>query len=110
MSVDSSRMWDPAVYGEKAKQFDGFRFLRQRQEGVAAASMVSSSPEQFTFGMGKSICPGRFFVHNEIKVALASILLDYDVRLADGYAPKFVEFGFDISADPAPKVEVRRRL
>ncbi|KAK7702114.1 hypothetical protein SLS57_011498 [Botryosphaeria dothidea] len=109
VSVDSSRMWDPAVYGDDAGRFDGFRFLRLRQEGAAATSMVSSSPDQFTFGMGKSICPGRFFVHNEIKVALASILLDYDLRLVDGYTPKFVEFGFEIMADPAPKVEVRKR-
>ena len=102
-------MWDPAVYGDTANRFDGFRFLRLRQEGLTTASMVSSSPEQFTFGMGKHICPGRFFVHNEVKTMLASILLDYDVRLADGYKPKFVEFGFEIIADPAPKVEVRRR-
>lgn len=109
VSVDSSRMWDPTVYGDDAGKFDGFRFLRLRNEGAPATSMVSSSPEQFTFGMGKSICPGRFFVHNEVKVALASILLEYDVKLADGYTPKFVEFGFEIVADPAPKVEVRRR-
>ncbi|KAF2146172.1 uncharacterized protein K452DRAFT_348777 [Aplosporella prunicola CBS 121167] len=109
VSVDSSRMWDPAVYGDTANRFDGFRFLRLRQEGLTTASMVSSSPEQFTFGMGKHICPGRFFVHNEVKTMLASILLDYDVRLADGYTPKFVEFGFEIIADPSPKVEVRRR-
>ncbi|OJD30023.1 cytochrome p450 [Diplodia corticola] len=109
VSVDSSRMWDPAVYGEDAARFDGFRFLRLRQQGAPATSMVSSSPEQFTFGVGKSICPGRFFVHNQIKVALANILLDYDVRLADGYTPKFFEFGFEIMADPTPKVEVRRR-
>ncbi|KAB2573632.1 Cytochrome P450 monooxygenase trt6 [Lasiodiplodia theobromae] len=109
VSVDSSRMWDPTVYGDDAAKFDGFRFLRLRNEGAPATSMVSSSPEQFTFGMGKSICPGRFFVHNEVKVALATILLEYDVKLTDGYTPKFVEFGFEIVVDPAPKVEVRRR-
>ncbi|KAL1633008.1 hypothetical protein SLS58_011240 [Diplodia intermedia] len=108
MSVYSSRMWDPAVYGEDAGRFDGFRFLRLKQQGAPATATVSSSPDQFTFDLDKSICPSRFFVH-EVKVALASLLLDYDVRLADGYTPKFVEFGFEIMVDPAPLVEVRRR-
>jgi hypothetical protein len=31
------------------------------------------------------------------------------VRLQHGYEPKMVELGFEMLADPAPRVEVRRR-
>lgn len=34
------------------------------------------------FGMGRSICPGRFLVANEYKIVLARMLLDYEVRLS----------------------------
>jgi cytochrome P450 len=111
IAVDSSQMWNPNVY-ENPETFDGFRFLRIRQAGGKssnAASLVSTSPEHIAFGMGKPICPGRFFAANESKIALADMLLNYEVRLQHGYEPKMVELGFEMLADPEPRVEVRRR-
>jgi cytochrome P450 len=37
--------------------------------------------------------PGRFFAVMELKLMLATILLDYDIKLIPGTAPKDVYFG-----------------
>lgn len=108
VAVDSSMMWDPAIYPNPLT-FDGYRFLRLRESGDATAVLVSTSREHIAFGIGKPICPGRFFAANELKIALAKILLSYDLRLAEGTKPKVVEMGFEMLCDPHAKVEVRRR-
>jgi cytochrome P450 len=44
------------------------------------------------FGNGKSICPGRFFVRNEIKIILKTLVTDLDLELVDfidGETPQF---------------------
>ena len=50
-------------------------------------------------------------VHSEpVNSKVARIVLDYDIRLADGETErKPVEFGFEMLSDPEAKVEVRRR-
>ncbi|CAG8897194.1 unnamed protein product [Penicillium egyptiacum] len=108
VAVDSSMMWDPAIYPDPFS-YDACRFLRLRKSGNTAAALASTSPEHIAFGIGKPICPGRFFASNEVKIALAKILLTYDVRIPDGMAPKIVEMGFEMLSDPDAKLEVRKR-
>jgi cytochrome P450 len=111
IAVDTSAMWDQSIYSNP-ETYDGFRFLKLRQEGgkrSSTAALASSSPEHFAFGLGKSICPGRFFAANEVKVALACILMNYDVRLKGGEKPTIVEMGFEMLADSGVGIEVRRR-
>lgn len=108
VAVDSSMMWDPAIY-HNPSTYDGYRFLRLRQSGNAWAALASTSPEHIAFGIGKPVCPGRFFVNNEVKIALAKILLTYDVRILEGVKLKVVEMGFEMLSDPDAKLEIRRR-
>jgi cytochrome P450 len=111
VSVHTAQFRDPETYA-RPHEFDGHRFVKLRQEGgkwTSAASAVSTSADHFVFGMGKPICPGRFFAIGEVKTALAIILLGYDVRLKPGYTPKTVRYGFEILTDPAVCVEVKRR-
>ncbi|KAK2803977.1 hypothetical protein FQN50_006783 [Emmonsiellopsis sp. PD_5] len=110
IAVDSSMMWDPSIYPNPST-YDGYRFLRLRQSGGnATAALVSTSPEHIAFGIGKPVCPGRFFASNEVKIALARILLSYDVRIPEGSEePKVVEMGFEMLSDLGAKVEIRRR-
>jgi cytochrome P450 len=111
IAVNSSDMWSAEVH-DHPDQFDGHRFLRMRQQGgkgSSAAPFVSSTKEHNTFGAGKFICPGRFFVANEMKIALAHVLLKYDLRLQDGQPPKNLQTGFYPSTDLGVRVEVRRR-
>ncbi|KAJ5511748.1 Cytochrome P450 [Penicillium expansum] len=90
IAVDSSMMWDPAVY-------------------TNPSSLSFFYPEHIAFGLGKPVCPGRFFASNEVKIALAKILLTYDVRIPEGFTPKMVELGFEMICDPTAKVEIRKR-
>ncbi|ODM18227.1 hypothetical protein SI65_06098 [Aspergillus cristatus] len=108
VAVDSSMMWDPTIYPNPSA-YDGYRFLRLRQSGNAGAALASTSPEHIAFGIGKPICPGRFFASNGVKIALAKILLTYDVRIPDGVKPKVVEMGFEMLSNPEAKLEIRKR-
>lgn len=67
-------------------KFDGFRFERMRaQEGEEAKhQLLSLGVDYVLFGHGRHACPGRFFVVNELKVMLAHVLLNYDIKMADG--------------------------
>jgi cytochrome P450 len=47
--------------------------------------------ENLTWGYGQHACPGRFFAANEIKLMLARILMDYDLRLPEGMTAKDVQ-------------------
>nr|WNS47943.1 FunM [Talaromyces coalescens] len=112
IAISSHRMRDPAYY-PSPDQYDGYRFLRMRDELGAGkdgdAHFVTTSPQHLGFGHGKHACPGRFFASNEVKVALCHILLKYDWRLASGVKPKIFQFGLTIGCDPIAKVEIRRR-
>ena len=109
--VDASDMWSADVH-DNPETFNGYRFLRMREEGSkgsSTASFVSSHKEHNIFGAGRSICPGRFFVASEMKIALAHVLLKYDMRLKDGEMPKDLHAAFFRPTDLEVKVEVRRR-
>ncbi|KAJ3859187.1 cytochrome P450 [Lentinula novae-zelandiae] len=74
---------DPMIYKD-AHLFEGFRFsdLRTNLKGQELHhQMVHTTPQYVTFGHGKHSCPGIFFATNELKLALAHIVLNYDVKL-----------------------------
>ncbi|KUJ21569.1 cytochrome P450 [Mollisia scopiformis] len=69
--------------------FDGFRFFNMRQkEGEEHKHQFGATgpSESFDFGHGIHACPGRFFACTEIKLLLAYILRNYDLKLRDGEA------------------------
>ncbi|KAF2623086.1 cytochrome P450 [Macroventuria anomochaeta] len=112
IAMDTSVMWDPTVYLDP-ETYDGYRFYNNRHGGgprARDAQLVSTSSDFIAFGLGKPVCPGRFFAANEIKVALANILMRYDVRLPDGAKPRVLHYGFEMLSDPSAKVEVKRRI
>lgn len=106
-----SQLRNPEVY-DNPNTFDAYRYMKLRAQGGKwkyASSATSTSADHFVFGIGRPICPGRFFAIAEVKTAIATILLNYDVRLAQGYKPKLMPFGFELFADPGVQLEVRRR-
>lgn len=106
--VDSTGLWDSSVY-PNPDQYDAHRFLRKRNAGDKSSQFVQSSSDFYVFGGGRHICPGRFFASNEMKLALAHILLKYDIRLKEGCDPKPIYNGFYAMVDPAVQFEVRRK-
>ncbi|KAF8639979.1 hypothetical protein AX17_001225 [Amanita inopinata Kibby_2008] len=93
--------------------FDGFRFANMReQEGEGVKhQMVSLDLDYLLFGHGCHACPGRFFAVTELKVMLAHILLNYDVKMADdGVRPATKWFGSSAMPDPCAEVLFRKRV
>ncbi|KAF8324738.1 cytochrome P450 [Amanita rubescens] len=77
---------DPDIYAD-AGTFDGFRFEKIREEegsGKSKHSLVSLDLDYLLFGHGRHACPGRFFAAIELKTMLAHIVMNYDVKMADG--------------------------
>ncbi|KAI6384612.1 hypothetical protein MCOR23_011756 [Pyricularia oryzae] len=92
-------------------RFDPYRFVEMRQNGNEnQAHLVSCTPTHFGFGHGVHACPGRFFAANEVKIALAHILLKYDWKLAEGSEKlEPVERGLNYVVNPNIKFLIRRR-
>lgn len=101
-------MWDLKYY-ENPEKFDGYRFLRMRATDERSAQLVSTSISHPAFGHGQHACPGRFFAANEIKIALAHMLLKYEWKLPEGFDPKPISHGMNLLPDPSATLLIRRR-
>ena len=108
LMVSVSDSWNDSIYPD-AQTFDGYRFLRMREEGdVANAQYVSTGSSVLGFGHGKQACPGRFFAANELKIALSHILLKYDFKLAPDTKPRSSTYGLFLQADSSARLMIRR--
>ncbi|EFX05467.1 cytochrome p450 monooxygenase [Grosmannia clavigera kw1407] len=100
--------------------YDAFRYSRMREEATAGPAvdggpargsqlgMVTTSDRHLAFGHGRHACPGRFFVAHELKMILAYLLANYDVKpLAERPKPRWI--GQTIIPPLDAKIEVRRR-
>ncbi|KAJ0354917.1 hypothetical protein KNSL1_001203 [Colletotrichum chrysophilum] len=88
---DDSHYTDPNL-------FDPYRFVSIRDEmrsdplqyaNKEQYQFVSSTKENMAFGFGRHACPGRFFAATEIKMLLARLLLEYDIRMPDGVQHRY---------------------
>lgn len=100
--------WDSTVYPQPG-EFDGYRFVRKREEGDKFSQFVQSGPDFSVFGGGRHICPGRFLANNEIKLAMVHILDKYDIRMAKDCKSRPMMMGVYAVVDPMAQIEVRRR-
>lgn len=113
---------DEEIY-EDALKYDPFRFSRAREavtNGEAgdapsksgSLSFVATSAEFLPFGHGKHACPGRLLVDFELKIIIAYVLMNYDVKFPDAYGGKRPENRWMAEACLPPdgaKILVRRR-
>jgi len=80
---------------ENGDGYDAFRYSRPREEFEAKSQgdkgseeglklkqlgMVTTGDAHLAFGHGRHACPGRFFVAHELKMALAYLFLNYDIK------------------------------
>lgn len=90
LSIFSTRYKDPEVF-LAPETFDAAKFVKLReisgQENAHQA--VDLGANRLLFGAGLHACPDRYFVINEIKIALYQMLLKYVWRLVDGEDPPF---------------------
>ncbi|KAI8632631.1 cytochrome P450 [Xylariaceae sp. FL1651] len=93
-------------------EFDGLRFAKliERDGSQSRYKADSLSPDSLNFGYGLHACPGRAFALAELKLIVAHIITNYDVRLPMGQKKvENVYWDFQIMPDPNAKVEFRPR-
>lgn len=84
---------------EDAEKYDPFRFSRARRDvvagegkggvaGGAKTSFVTTSAEHLPFGHGRHACPGRFLIDFELKMIIAYVLRNYDIKFPEEYGGK----------------------
>ncbi|KIL60305.1 hypothetical protein M378DRAFT_168332 [Amanita muscaria Koide BX008] len=104
--TDANDYSDPSV-------FDGFRFekLGEQDSGENMKHQFTSLGVDYVlFGNGRHACPGRFFVANELKVMLAHVVMNYDVKMADGKGrPENWQFGIHRAPDTTAQIFFRKR-
>ncbi|KXH34975.1 ent-kaurene oxidase [Colletotrichum simmondsii] len=86
------------LYYAESTQFDPYRFVSIRSEARSDPlqyankeqyQFVSSTKENMAFGFGRHACPGRFFAATEIKMLIARLLLEYDIRMPEGVTERY---------------------
>ncbi|KAB5566686.1 cytochrome P450 [Coniochaeta sp. 2T2.1] len=113
---------DADIYSDPY-QYDAFRYSRVRieyagrprekrdkEEGlrVAKLGMVTTSDSHLAFGHGRHACPGRFFVAHELKMVLAYLLNNYEIKpIAERPKPQWL--GQTIIPALQAKIVARRR-
>ncbi|CAN8102501.1 unnamed protein product [Discula destructiva] len=82
---------------EDAERYDPFRFSRARasaagvegeEEVRSKTSFVTTSADYLPFSHGRHACPGRFLIDFEMKMILAYVLGNYDIKFPDVYGGK----------------------
>lgn len=99
--------FDPNIYPD-ANTFDGLRFYHLRQASLddeKKYQLTSITKTQMQFGSGRHACPGRWFASHQIKLVLAAMIDQYELKLKDGEGrPKSIVF--QINQFPDPKAEI----
>ncbi|KAI0800572.1 cytochrome P450 [Fomes fomentarius] len=107
-----------AVHHDESKYmsndvFDPFRFARLREQdehhGVSH-QFSNTSPEWLAFGHGRNACPGRFFAASVLKLILANLVLNFDIKLVEeGKRPANFFFFMAVAPNLSGKVMFRKR-
>ncbi|KEF63720.1 uncharacterized protein A1O9_01698 [Exophiala aquamarina CBS 119918] len=100
---------DEHIYPD-AQTFDGLRFYHERQKpGEDNKHLyVSVGHNDLSFGFGRHACPGRYLGHINIKLIVAEVLLNYNIKLGEGQGrPVDREFEAIVSFPLSPFIAQR---
>ncbi|GME60738.1 putative cytochrome p450 protein [Neofusicoccum parvum] len=108
--VSCTHLLNPSNFGDDGDKFDGYRFVKLREQAGQESrwQFVTTGQDNMRFGHGIHACPGRFFASNEIKIAIAHLLLNYDWRFK-GDPPKGRSGEYEYVPDPRTVVQFRSR-
>ncbi|KAG6901453.1 hypothetical protein C0995_011749 [Termitomyces sp. Mi166 len=95
---------DNSIY-PNAATFDAFRYVDEDSQ------MVTPSPNFLAFGIGRHMCPGRFFTVVILKAMMSHVLMNYDVKLESNVErPKSSWFLTDYVPNSTANVMFRKRV
>ncbi|KAF5530134.1 ent-kaurene oxidase [Fusarium napiforme] len=92
---------------ENPEEFDGLRFHKWRKApGKEKKYMYSSSgTDDLSWGFGRHACPGRYLSAINIKLIMAELLMNYDIKLPEDVSrPENIEF--EVLCSPEPDFEI----
>ncbi|EUC40519.1 hypothetical protein COCMIDRAFT_41156 [Bipolaris oryzae ATCC 44560] len=104
---------DPSIFPSPGT-FDPYRYYNQRKIGsehVNRHQAVTVTSTSLTFGYGKHVCPGRFFAVHEMKLILANLLMQFDVKMNKddtGRIPN-IDISYNTMPDVTKTLLVKRR-
>lgn len=83
--ADGTHVPAGALVGTACWAADGERFEAGRFGGRAGPGeqLGATAPDFLAWGYGRAACPGRFFAAAQMKLMLAHVVLNYDVRTSD---------------------------
>ncbi|KAJ4251857.1 hypothetical protein NW762_011154 [Fusarium torreyae] len=87
--------------------FDGLRFFKMRQAPGQDKKFLyySVGKEDLSWGFGRNACPGRYLSNVNIKLIMAQLLMNYDIKLPEGVLrPHNIEF--EVLCSPDPNFEI----
>ncbi|EMD60053.1 hypothetical protein COCSADRAFT_99481, partial [Bipolaris sorokiniana ND90Pr] len=94
IEIPTDAVYQDDLFYPLSSTFDGFRAYKARSTStnktgdMARNQFVTSNTENLTFGYGGYACPSRFFAANEIKMILARLILDYDIKMPNNEAER----------------------
>ncbi|KAG0636839.1 cytochrome P450 [Tuber brumale] len=99
---------------EDPETFDGFRWYKKSLEVTDSAAdnnnATNISPTNLIFGYGRHACPGRYFVVEVMKIMLAFMLLQYDIKYPEGQSrPPNIQMGELSYPDRTQKLVFKKR-
>jgi cytochrome P450 len=101
---------DPDIF-DNPDQFQYNRFVNPEQVFTYKSGKKLTHAPVMSFGGGSHLCPGRKFIGYEVRLFLAMLMLNFDMRLAEGETRPGIDLvmqGVGIShPDRDPKVEIR---
>lgn len=80
----SSSNMSPSIWGPDARIFNARRFMKAKTDKIDREQARMQKLAFHPFGGGSSLCPGRHFATTEILGVAATIVLGYELRMADG--------------------------
>lgn len=73
-----------AIWGPDADTFNARRFLKANVDSMSREQKKLQKQGLVPFGGGVSLCPGRHFATTETLGMAATLLMGYEMRMADG--------------------------
>nr|AFO69295.1 P450 monooxygenase [Epichloe gansuensis] len=108
----NSPLFEDERYYKDPKVFDGFRFARMRNDPKSGTmcDLTATNEQSMHFGIGRHICPGRFMVSDEVKLAVVHLLSTFDFCIENfGPRPTNQPFGKFILPDMSAKIWLREK-
>ncbi|KAL8962960.1 MAG: hypothetical protein Q9193_000717 [Seirophora villosa] len=116
LCIPQQAIMEDQQYYDEPSAFNGFRFVRQDEDGRATTSDAGKgrlfTTPTFEFplwGPIRRACPGRFYVSIVAKIVLSHFIMNYDAKLANAKTPQSLAWSFALVPHPMTRLLLRKK-